>query len=130
MNKKTILEISLYAQYYRKDITDRYMINNKSLIITNDAIDILDKPQEKLYIESWTKKVEKDKEIERLSVELNKNMIERNNYLSRNEKANTLLDEMLERAYIDGEYIMYDYSTSELLEVKQALQGEDKDVKD
>ncbi len=49
------------------------------------------------------------------------------NYKSRNEKANTLLDEMLKSAYIDGEYIMYDYSTSELLEVKQALQGEDKE---
>ena len=48
-------------------------------------------------------------------------------YKSRNEKANTLLNELLERAYIDGEYIMYDYSTSELLEVKQALEGEDKD---
>lgn len=48
-------------------------------------------------------------------------------YKSRNKKANVLLDEMLERAYIDGEYIMYDYSTSELLEVKQALEGEDKD---
>jgi len=67
MNKKTILEISLYAQYYKKDIADRYMINNKSLIITNEAIDILDKPQEKLYIEPWTKKIEKDKEIERLN---------------------------------------------------------------
>ena len=67
MNKKTILEISLYAQYYKKDITDKYMINNKSLIITNEAIDILDKPQEKLYIEPWTKKIEKDKEIERLN---------------------------------------------------------------
>ena len=67
MNKKTILEIGLYAQYYKKDIFDKYMINNKSLIITNDAIDILDKPQEKLYIEPWTKTIEKDKEIERLT---------------------------------------------------------------
>ena len=69
MSEKTILEISLYAQYYKKDITDRYMINNKSLIITNDAIDILDKPQKQLYIEPWAKKVEKDKEIERLTAE-------------------------------------------------------------
>lgn len=50
-----------------------------------------------------------------------------NEYAKRIEKANALLDEMLERAYIDGEYIMYDYSTSELLEVKQALEGEEND---
>ena len=71
-DKKTILEIGLYAQYYKKDIFDKYMINNQSLIITNDAIDILDKPQEKLYIEPWTKKIEKDKEIERLKTKLEK----------------------------------------------------------
>ena len=51
----------------------------------------------------------------------------RENYKSRCEKANTLLDEMLEIAYIDGEYILYDYSTSELLELKKALQGDDKE---
>lgn len=70
MSKKTILEICLYAQYYKKDITDRYYINNKSFIITEEAIDILDKPQEKLYIDTWDKKIKKDKEIERLNKEL------------------------------------------------------------
>ena len=76
--KKTPLEISVYAQYYKKDITDRYMINNKSIVITNDAIDILDKPQEKLYIEPLAKKVEKDKEIERLNkiIEVKTNRIQ------------------------------------------------------
>ena len=64
--KKTILEIYLYATYYKKDITNRYIIANRSLIIENEAIDILDKPEKKLYIETWTKHIEKDKEIERL----------------------------------------------------------------
>ena len=50
-----------------------------------------------------------------------------NEYAKRIEKANSLLDEMLEKAYIDGKYIMYDYSTNELLEVKQALKGGDKE---
>lgn len=59
--------------------------------------------------------------------ETNDYCFELKDYKSRNEKANTLLDEMLERTYIDGKYIMYDYSTSELLEVKNALQGEDKE---
>ena len=65
--KKTLLEISLYAQYYKKDITDRYHIKNDNLIITKEAIDILDKPQEKLYIDTWNKIQEKDKEITRLN---------------------------------------------------------------
>ena len=66
--KKTLLEIFLFAQYYKKDITDRYYIKNNSLIITNEAIKKLDKPhKEKLYIDTWSKTIEKDNEIERLT---------------------------------------------------------------
>lgn len=65
--KKTLLEIKLYAQYYRKDITDRYAIVNSSLVVDNDAIDILDKPQEKLYIEPLIKSLRKDEELKRLN---------------------------------------------------------------
>ena len=68
--KKTLLEISLWGQYYKKDITDRYYFKNNNIIITNDAVNILDKHKEKLYIETWNKHIEKDKEIERLNKEL------------------------------------------------------------
>lgn len=47
-------------------------------------------------------------------------------YKSRCEKAIELVNEMLERAYINGEYILYDYSTSEILEIKEALNGGDE----
>lgn len=42
-------------------------------------------------------------------------------------KAIELVNEMLERAYINGEYILYDYSTSEILEIKEALNGGDEE---
>lgn len=98
MNKKTLLEISLYAQYYKKDITDRYTINNKSLIITDEAIGILDKPQEKLYIDTWNKIIEKDKEITRL---------------------NNIIDEL--KKYITSEYYCFDNESLEFEIAKNIL---------
>lgn len=51
---------------------------------------------------------------------------EKEDYKSRNEKAIELINEMLECAYIDGKYIMYDYSTNEILEIKKTLTGGDE----
>ncbi len=49
-----------------------------------------------------------------------------NNLQSKMDKANELLDRLLKDAYYDGEYIRYDYSTSDLLELKGVLK-EDED---
>lgn len=43
----------------------------------------------------------------------------------RNNEALELLNELLELAYINGEYINYDYSTGDLIELKNKLQGSD-----
>lgn len=58
-------------------------------------------------------------ENERLSVELNKNMIERNNYLSRNEKA-------LDKLYCYGEVFDSKILQQFQKEMENVLQGEDK----
>lgn len=44
---------------------------------------------------------------------------------SKIDKANELLDGLLKDAYYNGEYIQYDYSTNDLLELKDILK-EDK----
>ena len=118
------LTLEQIKEIYARKINDTYTLNLAVSMLEN-------------YDELLKKYEEKDKEIERLEEELqqekkdfketNDYCFELKDYKSRCEKANALLNEMLERAYIDGEYIMYDYSTSELLELKQALQGEDKD---
>lgn len=48
-------------------------------------------------------------------------------YKTRCEKTIELVNEMLEYAYIDGKYIMYDYSTNEILEIKKTLTGGDEE---
>lgn len=68
------------------------------------------------------------KEIERLSIELNQCMIERNNYLSRNEKAIDYIDKYLEREHFD--YNILETNTiynRDLFKVKNILQGVNKE---
>jgi len=108
---------------------DEIKENIKAYYIGNDIDDLLD------YITNLEQENEKNKIYSEFYKDMSnkwKDLLDvfkksYDDYKSRNEKANTLLDEMLERAYIDGEYIMYDYSTSELLEIKQALEGENNE---
>ena len=51
---------------------------------------------------------------------------DKNNLQSKIDKANELLDELLKNAYYDGEYIQYDYSTNDLLELKDVLKETEK----
>ena len=72
-DKRTLLGIHLIAQYYKKDITDRYFIDREhNIVINNDCIDILCDPRESLYIEPLIKHTERNNEIERLNKELDK----------------------------------------------------------
>lgn len=135
---KEIIDSLLYLCDLPKDVT--YSLNKECIEKVRDCITNLQEENEEwsMIFDTFSKRPYAHKYLEEKKKELgNKKIIgldsemiykDYYDYKSRNEKANVLLDEMLERAYIDGEYVMYDYSTSELLEVKQALQGEDKDA--
>ena len=124
-----------------KEILDKLKSNNYPFgIATIDIDKLLD------YITNLQEKVEEDMKIKDNTIsinynkdtkeytldrknyyKINKRLNERLDYKSRNEKAIKLVNEMLENAYIDGKYIMYDYSTNEILEIKKTLTGGDKE---
>lgn len=51
-NKKTLLKVDLLLEYYKnKNILDRYrMLLSDRIVIDNECLDILDNPNEMLYI--------------------------------------------------------------------------------
>ena len=66
---------------------------------------------------------EKDIEIERLANELNKCMIERNNFLSRNEKAIEYIEQIGSKTKVDDTMAVINF----VREIKNILKGEDNE---
>lgn len=65
-NKINLLEISLSGMYYKKDITDKYLFKKTQLVISEDAVDKLDKPDEIFYVissEDYKKLKEENKRL-------------------------------------------------------------------
>ena len=60
---KTLLDLKLYATYYKENIIDEYRTIRENLAIDADAIDILDNEQEMLYIEPLSTYLKRNKEI-------------------------------------------------------------------
>ena len=63
-DKKTLLRVDLLLEYYKnKNIIDRYrmLITGCRLVIDNDCLDILNNPNEALYITPLSK-INKNKE--------------------------------------------------------------------